>query len=156
MWNWDPFREMKRIHNEMERMFTNAFLEGNHPLIESGNNKLPAQRDYFRMPSCDVRESENHLLLNFEIPGAKKEDIELNINKDSVEVKVDQNKEKEEKDEKKGSYQYSKVSNQFYRRIPLMTEIDPDKATANYENGVLRVELPKLNKEKDVKRIPIK
>jgi len=155
MWSWDPFREMKKIQREMDRLFDSSFRTGGHPLIESKAVMTPDKR--FRLPTCDVQETDNSVIATFEVPGADKKDIQLNVDKNEIEVKVEQKDEQEVKDDKKGTYSYTKTSNQFYRKIPLMLDLDSEKAEATYNNGILKVEVPKKQLlEKDKKRIQIK
>ena len=145
---------MKRINREMNSLFKNNFLEGNHPLIDSKDAQLPTER--FRLPTCEMRETKDTVIANFEIPGANKDHIELNVTSNEIEVKVESKDEQEAKDEKKGRYSYQSFSNQFYRRIPIGIDLDSDKAEASYHDGILKVEIPKKQiEEKKRKRIDI-
>lgn len=154
MWSWDPFREMKKIQREMDRLFDSSFRAGGHPLVESKVLMTPEER--FRLPTCSLEETEKSIIASFEIPGAEKKDIQLNVDKNEIEVKVEQNNEQEIKDEKKGMYTYSRKSNQYYRKIPLMLDLDSEKAEATYNNGILRIEVPKMKTIENKKRIQIK
>jgi len=116
---WDPFNE--RIYS----------LRINPNVINCHD---------FRMPLTDVRETESKVIAYFELPGAKKKDIDLSIIDRKIVVKV-QNKVEDEN------------SNQFCRRILLPKNVIEDDATATYENGILKVEIPKLKKV--VKKIQI-
>ena len=119
---WDPFKE--RIYS----------LKIN-PNILKGHD--------FRMPLTDVRETESKIIAYFELPGANKEDIDLSIIDRKIVVKVQQKAEDEE------NYEYS--TQNFCRRILLPKDVIEDDATATYENGILKVEIPK----KVVKKIQI-
>ncbi len=155
MWSWDPFREMKRIQRQMDSLFDSSFRHGGHPLVESKAVMTPEER--FRLPTCDIQETDKSVIASFEIPGADKKDIQLNVDKNEIEVKVEKSDEKELNDEKKGLYSYSRSSSQFYRRIPLMLDLDSEKAEASYSNGILKVEVPKLKQlEEKRKMIEIK
>ena len=97
----------------------------------------------FRMPLTDVRETESKVIAYFELPGANKEDIDLSIIDRKIVVKVQKKSENEE------SYE----SSQFCRHILLPKNVIEEDATATYENGILKVEIPKLKKV--VKKIQI-
>ncbi len=150
------FRDMMRMQREMDRLFSQAF-DNRMPLPDhSGKGSELAPRTehaLFRMPKCDLRETESSIVAAFELPGVDKKDIELNITDDSIEVKVEKREHKEEKG--KDSYSFMSGQTSFYRSIPLAQKIDSSKAEAEYKNGMLRIEVPK--KEQDnKKRIEIK
>jgi HSP20 family protein len=143
---YDLFEEMRRMQEHMDRMFEESFHGERKMLpgpVQKGGREV-AKREFTRSPVCDIRETEKSVLATFELPGADKKDIELNVTEDSVEVKAHRKLEKEVKDDKKGYYSYSSVSSAFYRALPLPARVDANKAVAVYDNGMLRVEIPKL------------
>ncbi len=149
---WDPFDEMYRMYEEMDRFFNRAF-RSSRPLIESKEKGKSLTKKDFRMPIADIKETEKNVLATFELPGADKKDIELNITDDRIEVKVEKKEEREVKD--KGSYIYSSASSHFYRSLPIPAEVNPEKAKASYKNGILRIEVPKTKKLQKSKKIMI-
>lgn len=154
---WD---EMRRMQEDMDRMFDD-FFRVRRPLLagpKSGKGKEIQKIKPFRAPVCDIRETEKSVLATFEVPGAEKQDINLNLTEDSIEVKAARKVEKEAKDKDKGYYSYMSSASQFYRRLPLPAKVDADKAVAVYKDGVLKVTMPKLApvKKKKGKNIDIK
>jgi HSP20 family protein len=149
-WDEDFNEEIARIHEEMDRLFNRMFMT-NRPLLgfERSRREL-AKYHGFRMPAADIQETESGVIATFEIPGVDKKDINLNVTENSIEVRVEKKAEKEEK--KKGSYIYKGLSSSFYRRLPLPAEVNAEKASATYKNGILRVEIPKTKKEKEKKK----
>jgi len=151
-WEDDMFEEFRKMREEMNMManrMNNAF---GPKMLAHGEQKDLAK---YRAPTSDIKETENNVIATFEIPGADKDDIELNVTENAVEVKVEKKGEKEIK--KKGEYSYSAFSHSFYRALPLPAEVDAGKANAEYKNGVLTVEMPKLKKiEAKKKKISIK
>jgi len=87
---------------------------------------LPKQAvDEVREPLTDVFEEQDHVKLYVELPGVEKNDIQLNVAEGRAEVKA----------------------KNFYKVIDLPTrDIEFEKATANYKNGVLEVNIPKTKK----------
>ena len=142
----DPFEEVYRMQEEMERML-HTLLRGKHGLMPRLEEKGLVQR----IPISDIFETEKNVVASVELPGAEKKDIELNITDDYIEIKVD--KKQEHVDKKKDQYSYRSAS--FYRRIPLPVSVKAESADAKFENGVLRIEIPKKEKESK-KRIDIK
>ncbi len=138
---WDPFEEIKRMHEEMDRLFGRAF--GSTGLLGIKGKEL-SKYEGFRVPIADVKETESSVIASIEIPGVEKKDIGLNVTENSIEVKVEKKAEKEVKE--KGSYSYESRSHSFYRALPLPAEVKSSEAKADYKNGVLRVEIPKVKK----------
>ncbi|MBD3164308.1 Hsp20 family protein [Candidatus Woesearchaeota archaeon] len=152
---WDPFDEIARMHEEMDSLF-NRMFKGSSNLLGYGNEEkgLTKWNKGFRAPMADVKETEKNVIANIELPGANKDDIDLNVTDDSIEIKVE--KKDEKKEEKKGTYTYSSRMSRFYRRIPLPAEVDAENARASYRNGVLKIEVPKRKEiEHKKKRVDI-
>lgn len=146
----DLFDEIERMHEEMDRLFSRAYVGSERPLIgHSGKNEVGK----YRNPVCHLQETEKHMIATFELPGVDKGDIELNVEKDHIEVKVEQ--KKEEKKDEKGVKSYYSSSMSFHKFMALPKEIDANSAKAKYENGILRVEMPKVKEIKTGKRLQI-
>ena len=92
---WDPFDELERMHEEMNRLFR-------RPLLEDKKGNELVKFSGFRTPKCNMYETDKSVVATFELPGVEKKDIELNISDDRFEVKVEKKAEKEEKS--KGMY----------------------------------------------------
>lgn len=81
-----------------------------------------------------------------ELPGVKKEDLDIDIESDYLKINA---KKVEEKNEEGKNFKHSEFNyGEFSRVIELPEEIDIDKTEAKLENGVLKIMAPKLNKEK--------
>lgn len=155
---YDPFEEIEKMHEEMDKMFSRFFWDKpiQRPLLghkKSGNEIIPVKGT--RAPRCDLQETESQLITTFELPGVNKGDINLIVDDDHMELSVESKQEQKNKD--KDSYSYMSQSTSFHRYITLPKEVDSDKAKAEYKNGVLRVEVPKKQKSKPKgKKIDIK
>ncbi len=130
---WDPFEEIRRFEKEMNNAFSNYY---------AGNQGKPSRR----MPAADMEERENDVVAVFELPGSKKEDINLKVDEETIEVSV------ETKKKTKTEKSYS----DFYRKTTLPCKIIPEKTKANYHAGVLEVVMPKAEKKKSRKQVKIK
>ena len=147
---WDPFEEIERMHEEINKMWARQL--GNRGLADS-RELTPYGK--FRMPLARMQENEKTVVARFELPGVDKENINLNVLDNMIELKVQQKHENETK--KKDIYSYENSVQQFFRRIQLPAGVDPERVRADYKNGVLTVEMPKTKRfGHDVKRIPIK
>lgn len=150
---WEPFEEMERMHEEIDRMFNRLPRRPFAMLPGKGNE--PGHYGELRTPLTTLKQTDKSVSASFELPGVDKNDIELNVTDDAIEVKVQKKAEKEIK--KKAFYSYESHSQHFYRRLPLLTGVDASKAQAEYTNGLLKVEVPKTKKLiESKKRIQIK
>jgi HSP20 family protein len=131
----DPFEGIESQHKEINGRHSRQALQ------TKGSTELAK---YGQIPIARCEETEDSVVASFELPGADKKDIDLNVTNNYIELKVGKKQEKETK--KKGFYSYQISSQHFYRRIPLPAEVDSTKAQAEYKNGVLRVELPKTKR----------
>lgn len=89
----------------------------------------------------DLKESDKAYKVRAEIPGVKKEDIDISIDGNLVTLRAEVKREKEEKDERtlRSERYYGAVSRSF----TLGTDVDEKGATAKYSDGVLEMTLPK-------------
>jgi len=135
---WRPF-EFDRIRKEMDRVW-DSFLEG-RPMRRAGE----------WLPSIDVSETKSDLVIKAELPGMDSKDIDISLSNGFLTIKGEKNQEKEEKDENYHLIERSYGS--FTRSVQLPREVQSDKITASFKNGVLRVTLPKSEeaKKKEIK-----
>jgi len=103
--------------------------------------------------AIDVYQTPDDIVIESAIAGVQPDDLDINVTNDSVTIKGKRRhiREVEEKD-----YLYQECFwGKFSRSIILPQEIDPDKSTVTFKNGVLKIRLPKLNKKK-VKKLKVK
>jgi HSP20 family protein len=105
-------------------------------------------------PSIDIYEEGGDVVVKAELPGMKKEDIEVNLTDQAVTVSGE--KKKEEKVEKKGYYRLERSYGSFARSFSLPAEVRPDDAKAQFKNGILEIRIPKTEEaKKKVKKVSI-
>jgi HSP20 family protein len=148
MWDNDFFTDFRKMQEEFDR----AFGRNQRQLALGSASRDFA--DYYRTPVTELQETESSVVASFDMPGVDKNDIQLNVNEDSVEVKVEKKQEREEKGT--DTHYYAMASRSFYRCMPLPKRINPEKALAEYKDGVLRITMPKMEKEKMPKRIAVR
>jgi HSP20 family protein len=144
---WKPFSELSRIEREAERMFGDFFRR---PLW--GLSWPERFREIgFREPAIEVYEEKDDVVIKAEIPGMKKDDLDINISGTLLTIKGEKKQEEEVK--KKGYYYSERSYGSFMRTIDLPKEVQVDKAYANFKDGILEVRLPKTEeaKRKEVK-----
>lgn len=94
----------------------------------------------------DIRETETGYELEADLPGCKKEDIAVEIEEGVLTITAERKREEHSEDEKKG-YTHTERSFGSVSRSFDLTGIDADAVTAGYENGVLKISLPKKAEE---------
>ena len=138
---------------------------GNHNEL-SNNKKYRSFRDEFwdnffspaeqhshngRMLSTDIEEKEDSYVVNVDVPGAKKEDINVDLENGYLTIGV---QEKEEKEDKK--YLHHERFFGSYSRTFYLGEVDKENVSASLDNGVLTIVLPKSKPVSNKSRIEIK
>ena len=102
----------------------------------------------------DVRESDKETVIEAELPGMKKEDIEVSISNGALAFKAERREEKEKN--RRGFYSLARSFSVFERTIPLPDGIDIDHVEASFKRGVLRVILPKTAGARErIRQIPV-
>lgn len=104
------------------------------------NRAMGRGADFFR-PEMNVSESDDHFEITLEIPGVKKEDMEVSLEDNLLTIRGERRLEEEEKDR-----QYRHVESHygtFERTLPLPETIDEESIEAKYENGVLTILIEK-------------
>ncbi|MGA2669649.1 MAG: Hsp20/alpha crystallin family protein [Ignavibacteria bacterium] len=106
-------------------------------------------------PRVDVTEDNENLYVEAEIPGVDKKDVKVSVVGDVLTISGE--KKKEMRDEKKNYYRIERTSGSFSRSFTLPAEIMVDKIAAEFNDGVLKITLPKTEEAKVVeKQIDIK
>jgi HSP20 family protein len=140
---WDIFDEIQRMQEEMDRMFSNFFRHPHYPSLGPGRSLQESEQrtPHVREALSDVQETDKEVIITAELPGMSKEDIELNMTSDRVEIRAEKKEEQEKEDE--GFKSFGRRYMGFYRSIPLPAPVKAENAKATYRNGVLEVVLPK-------------
>jgi HSP20 family protein len=140
---WDLFDEIRRMQEEMDRMFGDFYGRQYRPMLGPGKAIVRrAEGDsYPREALCDIQETDKEVVVTAELPGMDKGDISVDVTSDAIEVKAE--KKREEKEEHEGVRSYASYYSGFHRTLPLPSSVDADKAKATYHNGVLEITLPK-------------
>jgi len=145
--------EAGRIEQNVERMFEDLWARPWRSLMDFG---WPRHRHLWTdleatSPAIEISEDKNDVLVKAELPGMKKEDLEINVEERLLTIRGEKKKEEERKGE---GYFYSERSyGAFERCIEIPRDVQSDKAHATFKDGVLEVRLPKTEeaKRKEVK-----
>lgn len=127
---WDPFREFTTLQDRMNRLFQGSFGDREDALATSSF-----------APPVDVYEDEHQITLKIEVPGIDEKDIDVRVENNTLTVHGERKFEKEEKEEN-----YRRVERQygsFTRSFTLPNTVDTDSVQANYDKGLLKIQLAK-------------
>ncbi|MEG0832966.1 MAG: Hsp20/alpha crystallin family protein [Oscillospiraceae bacterium] len=114
-----------------------------------------ARRDMMPQFRTDIVDNGDSYLLEAELPGFDKEDIKLDIKDDLLTISAQHKSESEDKDEKKGYLRRERRFGSFSRSFDL-SGVDKNAIGAKYDNGILKLMLPKeKSAEPEVRRIEI-
>lgn len=133
---WDPFAELDQMRHRMDRLFgefrpTRLALD------------VTTEMGYFPL---DVAETDEAFEVKAALPGIKPGDVEIQLHGDTVTIKGESKEEKEEKG--KTWLRRERRYGVFARTFTLPASVDADKATADFEDGVLKLHLPKSETER--------
>jgi len=131
---WEPFRELRRMREEM----------GLWPHLYFGNGG-EEEVEGWAVPLDVVEEGEN-IVVHATMPGVKPEDIEVSVEENELTIK---GKTEMEEEHKEGKYlMRERRAGAFHRTLRLPGRVNTEKAVPTYEHGVLTVTFPKVEAKK--------
>jgi HSP20 family protein len=139
---FEPFRELAALQNEMGRWMS-TLAGATTPGNGQSSNWLPA---------VDVWETENELVLSFDLPGIPEDKITVELD-DSV-LTVSGERERTQEHTSERFYRFERRFGTFSRSVTLPVGVTESDITANYRDGVLEVRVPKPEEQKP-KRIQV-
>jgi HSP20 family protein len=134
LWNWSGFDQLYDLRDEINRLFD--------PL--DANGSTGAFNTW--APAVDLFEDKDNLVLRAELPGMKKEDIEISLHENTVTISGERKNEK--KYEGGDTSREERFFGRFTRSINLPKAVEPGKVKASYVDGILTVTLPKAEEAK--------
>lgn len=133
---WGPLKELEEMRREMDRLFDDFFPVQRRRRVW---DEKPVAG--IIVPNIEIYDRTNEIVFRAELPGVKKEDIDLSVTQDSLTIKGQLKREEEVKPE---TLYVSEISyGSFARTVTLPVEIDSEKAVATFNNGILELVLPK-------------
>ena len=129
---WKPIDELTTLRQEVDNLWNRFFPEN------------PFHERYVTnewMPSVDLTETKDKLVVKAELPGLEAKDVELSITEDILSIRGEKKEEKEEKNEH--HFFVERYCGTFERKIKLPTLVKTDKIDATFDKGILTINLPK-------------
>ena len=135
---WETYRDVLALQNRMNSLFQD-FSRSN-----SGENELVTAAGF--VPPVDIYEDEHKLVLKLEIPGVRQQDLDVLMENNTLTVKGERSFQSEGKEE--NFHRVERRYGSFYRAFTVPNTIDANNIKAEYDAGVLRLELEKRPESK--------
>jgi HSP20 family protein len=126
----DPFEPLAHLQAQMDRLFTDRF-----PL------RRVTEVLGTTAPRTDIFEQNGSIVVKAELPGVKKEDIDVSVESGDLVIRGEHTAE--EAVEEKDYYRMERSAGSYYRRLPLPDGVTAQEVTATHEDGVLTVTVRK-------------
>jgi len=135
---WTPAREMMTLQDRINRFFDDSF---SRPGYSDDSVTLSTWH-----PMVDIYDDSDKIVIKAELPGIDKKDIAIDLKDRVLTLKGERSADNEEKEDR--YYRRERTYGKFERSFTLPTGLNPDKIKADYQDGVLKIEVPKPQEEK--------
>ena len=136
MIRWDPARDLMSLKLAMDKLLEESVIRPGGFTVEFGGGSFP----------IDIIQAEDYLIIKAALAGVKPEDVDISVTGDTLTIKAERKEEKGFKD--KDYIRKENYHGTISRTIPLPRGMDTNKAEASFENGLLTLNIPKLEGEK--------
>jgi HSP20 family protein len=132
--NWTSFDRLASLRDEMDRLFDFSYPSRDTGLFSGWS------------PALDVYDDKDALVVSAELPGMKKEEIEISLHDGVLNLSGERKHERENKEGQ--TFRSERYFGKFQRSVSLPTTVDASKVKATYKDGILSVWLPKAEEAK--------
>ena len=143
---WDPFDAFLGAQEDLNRLFRRSWLAP-----QTGNKKSLTEVGTWA-PAVDIYETGDSFTVEAELPGVDPKDIDVSVDEGVLSLKGERRLEKEVKEE--NYHRVERAYGMFQRAVRLPSDVDAEKVKAAYDNGVLKITMPKMKPRKP-KSIPV-
>jgi HSP20 family protein len=133
---WEPFRELEAMRNEVQRLLGQLAGAGGGGEARTGEQDVGGW-----LPQMDVSETEDEIILAFDLPGVPQERIDVEVDESTLTVRGTRERVQDERGER--FHRVERRFGEFTRSVPLPPGVDEAGIKASYRNGVLEIRLPK-------------
>jgi len=149
-----PYSLFDSLRNEMDQLFDDfGFGQGILPML-SGRSRGMSQSETGWKPQTEVFERDNNLIVRADLPGLKKEDLNVEVEHDRITIRGERKSEHNEN--KEGVYRTERNYGTFLRSIPVPDGADGDNAKAEFHDGVLEITMPISEPKPKAKKLEIR
>lgn len=128
---WSPLNRLASLREEMNRLLDGSLagFTGNVGLFGGWS------------PNVDVFQDKDHVYVKAELPGMKKEEIEITFQEGTLTISGERKQESETREGE--SFRSERFFGKFHRSVSMPTKVDVEQIKATYNDGILSVQLPK-------------
>jgi len=135
---WNPIRDMFGMRNNINRVFDDFYFPAGR---EEGDLSM-----WNWNPVVDVFDNDDNIVLKAEVPGIDKKDIEIDVKGRVLTLKGERSSDNEVNED--NYYRRERCFGKFERAFTLPVDVEPEKIKAKYNDGVLKIEIPKPEEKK--------
>jgi HSP20 family protein len=139
---FENFQSLRRLNSVLDEAFSNW------PFQQEGGSITASW-----YPACDVFEDKDAVKIVAELPGVKAEQVKLSLENNVLTIRGEKTQEAEERSER--VHRYERSYGTFERAFVLPSTVDGDKISAQYQNGVLTILVPKAERARP-REIPVR
>lgn len=132
---WQPFQEIDTLQREMNRLFDDIVAPN-----------MRRENGFAFVPAAEIQETDDAVQLKLEVPGMEAKDLNVEVTPEAVTINGE--RKSETKTEEKGMTRTEFRYGKFHRVIPLPVEVDNQKVQAEYKDGILMLNLPKMENDR--------
>lgn len=134
---WEPFRDFMTLREAMDRLFQESFVgPGRREWLAPAEGTLPV----------DMYQTEDSVVVKSAVPRVKPDDIDITISGNTLSISGETNEEEEVTEE--NYIRRERRHGSFSRSVVLPEGVDPDKAEATFDDGILTLTIPKVPEAK--------
>ena len=138
---WSPRKDMFSLQNQINRMFDDFFSPAHREDVELSMGSWN--------PVVDIYENDENIVVTAEIPGLDKKDIVVDVKDRVLTLKGERSFDNEVNED--NYYRRERAFGKFERAFTLPVDVDSEKIKADYKDGLLKIEIPKPEKQKPKK-----
>ena len=135
---WNPMNDMFNFRRPLSRVFDDFFPQN--------TTTKDGSLTWGWNPVVDIYDNENSIVFKAELPGVSKKDIEIDIKDRVLTLKGERSADNEVNED--NYYRRERTYGRFERSFTLPANVDSDKIKADYNDGVLKIEVPKPENQK--------
>jgi HSP20 family protein len=129
---WQPFQEVQVLRQQFDRLFDD--------LLQSGPTVSTLLKGNF--PAIEIQETDHDLVVKVEVPGMRAEDLDIQLSADRLEISGEHSEESSS--DTAATFHSELHYGKFRRVVALPATVQHEAATAKFENGIVRLVLPKM------------
>jgi HSP20 family protein len=134
----DPFQTIGKLQDEMNHLFNLS--------LPAFSGKSAGLLEGMWSPAIDIYDTKDQIIVKADLPGMKKEDIEVTLHDNTLILRGEKKNDQETKEE--DYVRTERFYGSFHRAFTLSSPVDAAQVKANYKNGVLEIMLPKKEEAK--------